>query len=925
MLQTLERLILDPISETPPYQVTTNRPFELTGLRAPSPEGHGVFLVNHSYPRPDSTATYASSRDSQGEVKFGKPKLANRKIPITVYLTEAQGVGSMTNLAINPAGELAKKFVDGADYPTVRQMGTAAIPAAVGEFRDQHTFDGTFSNAVVGTLNFTFPAAGTYTVSCMLWVPSSWDGGKLRWNASSYTGQVVTFGAEADMTKRDQWQRVWSTVKVEAADLVGVLTIGALTPPSSSATGVVYTDAVQVESGSAPTPWAYGDTPGCEWNGAPNASTSTRYGSGSDKKRFIRSWFELQTKIEKLSEEQGTFKRVLPDGSWMVFDVLDASFSGNWEKRFNQGQEEFTFELTCKPGARLEPITLTAHEEKSLPILKFTETVIPGNMPALGDLMIEDIQGVDRKFAAISVASRFLDTSANGDVFYEAESRLRLGSSALAAGSGIPSGSEANKVVSSTLFATNTPIISTRAKAGEYTTHVGAHKVFARIWRPETNAGEVSVGFEYAQGDLLRWKQLKSITYPANMLEGCWMIVELGVVRLNLATIGMQRWEGRLVGSSTSLGDTIQVDWLAVLPVEEFYGEAKALTIPPSTIGSEIAGDNFAGSAAALTGQEGFAGKWSYPGEGSATDFTEVPSQPGVLRQLSSFDVSGANNDPAVYRSLPATGRYVRLGTGTQIDVTVAASIAPFSGYDGAATRTGVFARYVNMKNLIMARWVCVPYTVPGTRRENSLEVWKKVEGTWTQLYVAAFNWLMPILIGRLTLHIGANGAGYVYLKYNETTITGGALSNPVNGSTNDVDLATGGKLATGGFGIHNTIAAVMGKSEITGSGIQQFAVYAGADTAHDAVIYANRKMRVRWDQTTREAEDGSGAFPEVGNWEGDRLLIPQSGRELRPVRVAILTSREIPETAIDVQADDTKATLTVTPRTIEVPQPAVS
>src|ERR1051325_5594846 len=105
MLETLERLIFDPITENPPYQVAANRPPEITGVRAPSPAGHGLFLVDHQSPRPKMQSTFASSRDSQGEERFGKPKLANRKIPIKAFISEASGVLAATNLIANPSFE----------------------------------------------------------------------------------------------------------------------------------------------------------------------------------------------------------------------------------------------------------------------------------------------------------------------------------------------------------------------------------------------------------------------------------------------------------------------------------------------------------------------------------------------------------------------------------------------------------------------------------------------------------------------------------------------------------------------------------------------------------------------------------------------------------------------------------------------------
>jgi hypothetical protein len=914
MLETLERLIFDPISEAPPYQVVANAPLEVTGLRTPSPEGHGIFLVEHSYPRPEMQSTFASSRDSQGEARFGKPKFGNRKIPIKVYVSEATGVGAATNLATNPDGETVKKFMNGVDFAVTRELGNSVTAVSLsGEFRDKHAYGGVNTGETnMGFSHFAFPAAGTYCVSLFVFIPATWDGGTPTLSAEGYTGATTEKTVAADMNKRGQWQRIYTTVKVVAGDLVGDLFLRTSgKEPTSVGTGVVYSDAFQIESGVSPTSFLSGDTPGCYWNGKPHESTSTRVGSGQDRKRFIRSLYDLQEKIEKLADEGGTFKRVLPDGSSMVFDVVEATFVGEWDKAFNQGQQEFSFELICKPGARLQPIVLGAHEEKTLPVMKFTETTIPGNMPALGDLLIEDTQGVDRKFVAVAMASRFLDLSANADVFYEAENRLRLNSATLAAGSGVPSGSEANKVISCTLGTGFSSYLSTRSSAGVYMSHVGAHRVWARVWMPTTNKGEVSFRLDYAQGDLLRWRSLDSVSFILDSREGEWTLIDLGLVRLSAATIGAQRWEGRLAIKSTVVGDVAQVDWLGVLPAEEFYGEVRAMAVPPDTVGTSIASDNF--SAAVNTPLAGataiLGGKWS--GFGDADDFLESGGQ-SVYRYPSTVDVSGAGNDVAAGLAGAATGRYNRLGTGAQADVTVKCEVMP-----GWATvcsqRSGVFARWTDINNLVMCRIAKV--FISTIVYQFHFQVFKKKAGAWVQLASSPLN-INPSSVYRVTLHCASDGSGSALLSLGGT-LFGSLMWVP------DADLATGGVLATGGYGIHNTVAAApSGSSESNYASFVGFEVFAGTETIQDAAIYAGRDLRVRWDRVLREASDGSGAFNDVGIYEGDRLLIPPSGREGRPVRFAILASRGQPEIEGDLQADDLKATLTITPRTIEVPEP---
>lgn len=922
MLETLERLILDPITEAPPYQVAVNHPLEITGNRTASPEGHGIFLVEHSYPRPDSQSTFSSSRDSQGEERFGKPKLANRKIPIKAYVSEASGVGESTNVIPNPSFEVGLTgWISGTatgDFGLTSGLSRVTSWAVAGEYSAylKLTKAATVTASTwkvttpEGKEGFPVVVGTTYSLRAainILDAPGTGIRAEIRWFKAD--GTVLSTTEGANVTALGEGRVIASGKAPAEAAFASCRIIAA-----SSTSGDVVEfeiDAVQFEAQTAPTPYFDGDTPGCTWTGSPHASSAKRFGTGSNRKRFIRSFYDLQEKIEKLAEEGGTFKRVLPDGSYMVFDVVEASFVGNWEKRFNQGQEEFQFELICKPGARLAPITLAPHEEKTLPVLKFVETEIVGNMPALGDLLIEDLQGVDHNFVAISLASRFLDQSANADVFYEAEGRLRMTSATLAAGSGVASGSEANKVVSCPLFEEFTPYLSTRSSAGSYTSHVGAQKVFARVWLPETNTGSVSLRFEYAQGDLMRWRPLDPITFNVDSSDGKWILLDLGVVRLGRAAVGTQRWEGRISAKSTIPADVLQIDWIAILPVEEFYAECRNLSISPVQ-GAQVARDPFSQTAGVLTGKAALVGgTWS--GAGDADDFN-VSGSGSVSRIPAAVDVSSTANDPTGTFSGGKTGRYERLGAGVVAGGSVECDVDAPSSTNGTITeRRGVMARYTDTNNLVLG-FLDHDHRSNGEYLYLVNAYYKKEGGAWKLLRGAVAPPLTPGAIYRLILTINTDGSGSIALMSGSTTVA-------LNTWKATADLATGGKLASGGYGIYHEVSGSLPSNY--SNTFDNFTVREFTSPTTDAVVYANRDLRIRWDKAVREASDGSGAFSDVGLYGGDRLLVPHSGREGRPVRFAILTSRGQPETEEDTQADDMKATLTIIPRVTEVPEAA--
>jgi hypothetical protein len=118
--------------------------------------------------------------------------------------------------------------------------------------------------------------AAAHSLSVWVYIPTAYDGTDLRIQLANFAGGTGPGSVAADMTSRDQWQRVTlENYVIAPGDLTGTVQIvefGA----APTAGRFIYIDAVQVEQQTSVTTYCDGDQLGCEWNGAAHASTSTR-------------------------------------------------------------------------------------------------------------------------------------------------------------------------------------------------------------------------------------------------------------------------------------------------------------------------------------------------------------------------------------------------------------------------------------------------------------------------------------------------------------------------------------------------------------------------------------------------------------------------------------------------------------------------
>jgi len=585
----------------------------------------------------------------------------------------------------------------------------------------------------------------------------------------------------------------------------------------------------------------------------------------------------LQQKVAKLQREGGTLKRTVPSGSTVVFDVITAELDIAFGQEFvSRTRADVTVTFTCKPFGRGAEQALSAHTETSKPCLVFTETSVPGDVPALGRLVVSENQAVDQYWAAWGLQSRFYDSAGSAALFYEAVSLTPKGSAAVTA-SPVVSGAYAsggNKAVrSGGLSASWSAILSSLDSGGStHWSHVGSFRVFARVGH--TASDDISLRLDWSNGDYRRVVSNDPVTVTKGM-SGSWRLVDLGLVHPAKTVSGTQRWEARLMGYCATTGQTVDVNWLMLVPVLEGSGQVSADASAVDSDGVYLAVDQFNRAAGNLNAQSlDVGGTWST--SGSTTDLTTA----GV----GSSKVTRATTSDASARIALASGTAGMAAGGVNATLTNSAL--------SAGAYQGVILRYVDASNYGFVRIQFLSGTAA-----NQLEIYKVIGGSALPIALTLIaNSSNPVL------SVGITQAGAI------NAYVDGVLQL----SASDSVFASGGTLASGKAGLYDYSPSPTACTRT----YQNFWV---SGIASDQACYASRQFEVRSNQVNRQ--DSAGALwqpPSV--YSGDYLLVPASGRESRTTRMLVKMSRGALLDGIDGGTDDLAATLNVTPRYLQIP-----
>ncbi len=606
--------------------------------------------------------------------------------------------------------------------------------------------------------------------------------------------------------------------------------------------------------------------------------------------------YDLQAKVAKLQREGGTLKRTLKDGTTIrIYDLIAAD---DWSPEFTDlhylgDVTKVMLNLPARPLARGEEATLADHVETTLPVLVATDSGIAGDVTAApAALTFDNDSTVD--FAAVSVrgwrptrSTRTLHPRARARCSTKRRrARLLVGRRRTRGPAGAGAGSSVMRsaALSSTSY---TAILSTQATGGgAHMSHIGTFRVYARLQTPTTNVSYTDVGLEWSTGDYRRFERNTAVRLTAAH-RGTWRVADLGLVHAAAIPQGTQRWEGRIIakGASTSTANTVDVDWLMLVPVDQGFGFASGLwSIPTPTTYS--ARDEFDQTAGALTGKSlTLGGTWA--GAGDADDFQVTGT--------------GAVTRTAVSDASSTTGRYATASTPTLS--TAMASVLFKTSTAGALSITpGLLLRYVDVNNWALFRLV---FGIP--------TVTKRVAGTVTDIATAtdapqliADNYSAGTYL-KLGFLAAADGTFAAWVVNQNDTFKTPTLTG------RDSVLATGGTLDDGKVGFYDSNADASAAT-------RTFDAFTAWVPVLDAAAFAGQSIAFTDVDTIRE--DSAGAYwTRTSIYKGSRLKLPPAGQEGRSARwiVKPLLASEDPDrgTWLDDSIPDLSGRISYTARYI--------
>lgn len=543
-----------------------------------------------------------------------------------------------------------------------------------------------------------------------------------------------------------------------------------------------------------------------------------------------------------------------------------------------------TVALTCKPfgyGTEVKVAEGESIEKLSIAILSIPPPEVAGDVPAEGRLVVKDTAAVGRRFVEWGLENRYYNGSQG--LVLDSEFMTPVSgaySTALnASGAYLPVG-HTKGTIATTLLPEATVCCNTAPRE-----HVGMFRVKARVQvvlGSESLAANVHLRLSYQDGN----GPFRANAWQTPVLGGSFVEVDLGVITTSQALIGSQKWLGQVEAySENPTGkDTLHIDYLTIIPAAEGYGKARgALSSAPGTL---AAFDNF--TTGTLSGNlnartPGLGAAWAT--SGAPTDFTVTA---GAATRATKSD---------------AEPRYAVLGAAqgnAKATLTYTTASWPLSGL----LYTAIVGRWVDANNYAY----CLLIRGLGG---VAVELGVKVAGEFlpTMKAVLLQKWSGPVIsTGTLTalLDGSLSAAG---------TIEIGGSTLPFALSMSSSDIAAGGILASGKFGLYDQSTSGSAISRSYGNvSVTQIA-------AIPYCIQPSKAMEARSDSTL--TTDSTGAYHgSVPEYRGSRFYVPQSGEAERTSRILVKADRnDLEESDQRTIADAFTVQVFVTPRYHVIPR----
>jgi len=528
--------------------------------------------------------------------------------------------------------------------------------------------------------------------------------------------------------------------------------------------------------------------------------------------------------------------------------------------------------LTCKPFG-YGPEVVGSATSSATPFVTLTVGGVTGDVPAEGRLIVTDAATQARRYAEWGLEQRTYNAATS--LLVDSDNMVvsgTAGTQTTRTGAYDPNAT-GNNVIRATLNRGPVTVATTGVLS-----HVGTFRVKARVY---ASSLAVSVRLSWQGGD----GPFYSNPYVFAPVAGAFAEIDLGIITVPPATLGTQGWLGRIEAHCEVAGDTVDVDYLVLVPAGEGYGRVRA--VGPVAATTVVGYDDFT----TLT-------------PGAVLNARVAPSGGTWATSGATTDFIGVANNSVSRSTLSDSGRrYAILGatnyTDTQVEVYGMSSF-----WHQLQVQMGVIARWVDSNNYL---YVMISSYLPTT---VNFGVWQAVAGVQTQIASANF---VPSTNVQYGMRLTAYATGVVIGEVRAGTPTSAPPTVIAMGSSSAV--ATGGVLATGkpGFFDNNAYPAAV---------TRDYDWFSVATPGPELVaINSTRSLEIRHDSAIR-ADATNTYWGPVPAYRGSRFLVPPAGPANRTSRVLVKAHRQNIDVADSANVtDNLTAQVNYTPRYLVVPR----